>query len=198
MSSAPIPKRVVILTAVDGTTASTLTAEAAARFATIPGSEVHFVNVIEPDSNLSFNGAIDNSRRLLEGAAESSGLGDRARYHIGSGVAWREIVQLAANLHADLIVVGVKERKPLQRMLLGSVAEQVVKKAPCPVYVARPISYAEEAPEIEPPCPSCLAVQQKTDGETLWCERHSQRHVHGRLHYEFPPSFAVGSSLIRG
>ena len=28
---------------------------------------------------------------------------------------------------------------------------------------------------------------------TLWCERHSTHHPHGNLHYELPPTFAVGS-----
>jgi nucleotide-binding universal stress UspA family protein len=191
------PPRAVILTAVDETTASSLAIDAATRFAALPGSELHFVHVLDSFEAKSRDTALEQGRALLQKIASSSGLGDRATYHLASGTVWRQIVQVAANLHADLIVVGTHDRKPVERMILGSVAEQVVKKALCPVYVARRIAYAEATPEIEPACPACLAVQRKTRGETLWCDRHGRRHVQGHLHYEIPPSFTVGSSLIR-
>jgi hypothetical protein len=82
-------------------------------------------------------------------------------------------------------------------MILGSVAEQVVKKASCPVYVARRVAYEDAGPEIEPPCAACLAMQRDTKGRTLWCDQHGRRHVQGRVHYEIPPAFTAGSSLIR-
>lgn len=69
-------------------------------------------------------------------------------------------------------------------------------KAPCAVLVAR--AKAQEAvPEIEPPCPACVEVQRTSSGDKLWCQQHSSRHVHGRLHYEAPPSFGVGAMFIR-
>jgi nucleotide-binding universal stress UspA family protein len=49
------------------------------------------------------------------------------------GAAWSEIVALAGELKADLIVMGTHGRRGLSRMLLGSVAEKVVRSAPCPV-----------------------------------------------------------------
>ena len=53
------------------------------------------------------------------------------------GSAWREINEVARSRHADLIVVGSHGRKGLPRALLGSVAEKVVRTAPCPVLVVR-------------------------------------------------------------
>ncbi len=43
----------------------------------------------------------------------------------------------AAELHAGLVVVGTHGRRGIRRALLGSVAESVVRAAPCPVLVVR-------------------------------------------------------------
>jgi nucleotide-binding universal stress UspA family protein len=47
----------------------------------------------------------------------------------------REIVRLAETLPADLLVMGSHGRTGFDRLLLGSVAEKVLRKAPCPVLV---------------------------------------------------------------
>ncbi|HEY3566607.1 MAG TPA: universal stress protein [Thermoanaerobaculia bacterium] len=47
------------------------------------------------------------------------------------------IVDLAQKVDADLIVVGASEGNALQRAFLGSTADRVVRKAPCPVFVVR-------------------------------------------------------------
>jgi nucleotide-binding universal stress UspA family protein len=49
------------------------------------------------------------------------------------GDAAHEIVRLAADEHCDLIVMGTHGRTGLARLLMGSVAELVVRRAPCPV-----------------------------------------------------------------
>ena len=48
------------------------------------------------------------------------------------------ICRVAADLHTDVIVVGSHGRGAIERILLGSVSEQVVRHAPCPVLVVRP------------------------------------------------------------
>lgn len=57
----------------------------------------------------------------------------------------REIVDLARQVKADLIVIGAEESGLLQRLLLGSTADGVIRKAPCPVLVARSGSAEQEA-----------------------------------------------------
>jgi nucleotide-binding universal stress UspA family protein len=53
------------------------------------------------------------------------------------GSPFFEIVQYAQDQRIDLIVIGTHGRGPLGHMLLGSVAERVVRKAPCPVLTVR-------------------------------------------------------------
>ena len=53
------------------------------------------------------------------------------------GVPFHEIVETAKAQRVDLIIIGTHGRTGLQHILLGSVAEKVVRLAPCPVLVAR-------------------------------------------------------------
>jgi len=57
--------------------------------------------------------------------------------HIRVGPPARSIHQVAVDMEADLIVVGHHDRGPLGRLVLGSVAEELVRKAKVPVLVAR-------------------------------------------------------------
>jgi universal stress protein A len=53
------------------------------------------------------------------------------------GSPFQEIVGYAEAQHIDLIVIGTHGRGPIGHMLLGSVAEKVVRRAPCPVLTVR-------------------------------------------------------------
>lgn len=48
------------------------------------------------------------------------------------------LVQAAREFHADLVVLSGPHRSGINRVLLGSVAEEVLRTAPCPVLVMRP------------------------------------------------------------
>lgn len=52
---------------------------------------------------------------------------------VAVGVPAREIIAIANETHADIITMGTRGKKGLERMLLGSVAASVVKDARCPV-----------------------------------------------------------------
>jgi nucleotide-binding universal stress UspA family protein len=49
------------------------------------------------------------------------------------------ILRAAEETHSDVIVMGTHGRMALTRLLLGSVAESVIRKAPCPVLTAKPV-----------------------------------------------------------
>lgn len=95
-----------------------------------------------------------------------------------------EIAQLAADLEADLVVVGTHGRRGLSRMLLGSSAEATVRLAPCPVLVVRPKALPDSPPRIEPPCPDCVAARTASGGSEMWCERHRERHGQRHTYYQ--------------
>jgi len=75
--------------------------------------------------------------------AVKRGLG--ARYLLKTGTAPDEIVQAANDEHADLIVVGTHGRTGIERLVIGSVAERVVRTAPCPVLTVKPRATREVA-----------------------------------------------------
>lgn len=90
------------------------------------------------------------------------------------------VTRLATEIEADLIVVGTHGRHGMARWLLGSVAEAVVRQATCPVLVVPPEHHELPVPEIEPPCPRCVAARQESAGAVQWCSQHRERH--GRRH----------------
>jgi len=57
----------------------------------------------------------------------------QAKSMLRTGPAWQEVLDAATELHADLIVLGTHGRRGLNRALLGSVAEKVVRMATVPV-----------------------------------------------------------------
>jgi len=58
-----------------------------------------------------------------------------------------EILNVAAETGADLIVMGTHGRGGLSRLVMGSVAERVMRKAPCPVLTVRAPFQVPTAPE---------------------------------------------------
>jgi nucleotide-binding universal stress UspA family protein len=58
-------------------------------------------------------------------------------YTIVHGVPFQVIIETAHTAHIDLIIMGTHGRTGLRHVLLGSVAERVVRLAPCPVLVVR-------------------------------------------------------------
>jgi nucleotide-binding universal stress UspA family protein len=62
---------------------------------------------------------------------------DRVETLVAHGAAAPEILRIAAEKAASLIVIATHGRTGLLRLALGSVAERVVREAPCPVLVIR-------------------------------------------------------------
>jgi nucleotide-binding universal stress UspA family protein len=85
----------------------------------------------------AIQGLVDDAERgLAELIPEAKSLGvEHVSSQLVSGPPWERIIGLAEP--EDLIVMGTHGRTGIRRFLLGSVAEKVVRHAPCSVLVAR-------------------------------------------------------------
>jgi universal stress protein A len=76
-------------------------------------------------------------------------------YRLEEGDPAAEIQRVARQTQCDLIVMGSHGRTGLTRLLMGSVAEQVVRKAPCPVMVVKAPVLNHPQPESRPTKEAC-------------------------------------------
>ena len=76
-------------------------------------------------------------RELEKLSAELVGGEVPVRTTVRVGSPAREIVEAARSVPADLIVISTHGRTGLNHVFLGSVAEHVIQRAPCPVFVVR-------------------------------------------------------------
>ena len=77
----------------------------------------------------------DGILKELGKKAEAAGV--RVKLLKKEGIPADEIIESARKEDVDLIVVGTLGRSALEKLLLGSVAEKVIRHAPCPVLVVR-------------------------------------------------------------
>ncbi|MBI2365070.1 MAG: universal stress protein [Deltaproteobacteria bacterium] len=62
----------------------------------------------------------------------------KVRYHVRSGEPLEKILEVAEDCMSDLIVLATHGRTGVRRLLIGNVAEKVVRHAPCPVLTVKP------------------------------------------------------------
>jgi nucleotide-binding universal stress UspA family protein len=77
------------------------------------------------------------TRRLTALADESPSAGVAVAVRVGHGKSHAEILRCAADIDADLIVIGVHGRNRLDLQVFGSTTNQVVRRATCPVLTLR-------------------------------------------------------------
>jgi nucleotide-binding universal stress UspA family protein len=187
--------RTVVVVGVDFSPASELAVREALRAVQRAGDgELHAVHALsEHEGGLTETKRMAGRSRLLDElpeyvrivvAKEAQALGILAPpsvfgVHVRIGPAARVIVQLSVDVTATLVVVGTHGRDALGRMLLGSVAAQLVRDARCPVLVARAQSYdgVRGSDQIDPPCPACLEKRRATASATWWCDVHARPHI---------------------
>jgi nucleotide-binding universal stress UspA family protein len=135
------PFPTVILLATDGSEEARIASRMAAGIAEGTGSELHLVYVAGTggaDPRL-YEQMRRSSRALLdEQARKMRDAGAKvAKKHLRNGRPEQEIVALAEELGAGLIVMGGRGLGGMKRALMGSVSDSVVRHAHCPVLVAR-------------------------------------------------------------
>jgi len=144
-----------ILLATDGSKEAELAFASAADLSQKTGSELHVVYVghmplvsyespgattLDPDlSGRMQEGAEQEARTMLEAQVQQVGKtgGEVAGVHARVGRPDAEIVGVADELGAGLIVLGSRGVGPLRRALMGSVSDSVVRHAHSPVLVVR-------------------------------------------------------------
>jgi nucleotide-binding universal stress UspA family protein len=124
--------------------AVTYASELAKRF----GAELHLLHVVQPPlAAYPYAAAIPDEALHPEGPAKeelevlevpNAEQISQVQRTIRTGTPFVDIVRHAKENDMDLIVIGTHGRTGLTHMLLGSVAEKVVRKAPCPVLTVRP------------------------------------------------------------
>ena len=105
----------------------------------VPDSVLALPDAVMPTPTADLHSLIEAGKTGLANliAAEKlDRLNPRPEVRIGSPAA--EITAAATDLRADLVCISTHGRGGLARVLLGSVAEHVVRQAPCPVLTVRP------------------------------------------------------------
>jgi nucleotide-binding universal stress UspA family protein len=106
------------------------------------GASLHLLHVVNRPllaEGLAAEAFIDESSDMVEVAQQRlrKQAPDAASANVVFGYAAKSIVQHASQLGVDLIVMGSHGRTGIAHILLGSVAEAVVRTAPCPVLTVR-------------------------------------------------------------
>jgi universal stress protein A len=144
-----------ILCAVDFDKNSLAAVPVAAELARDHDAALYLLHVVElppgPEVALSFGRMEDAARTRLERISHQKlKAGTRYELLVVTGDAAGEVLQAATRLGIDLIVMATHGRKGLRRLVLGSVAERVVREAPCPVLTVKPKAARTGASETRP------------------------------------------------
>ncbi len=140
-----------IMVAVDGSNTSTKGLKEAIALAKDQGAKlaiVHVIDIVVVFGAGQFPGTyIEATRELARDVLEASrkaaveaGIEPEMQspeivtsgYHVADTIA-----QLARDWNADLLVIGTHGRRGVNRLLIGSVAERVVRMSPCPLLLVR-------------------------------------------------------------
>ncbi|MGE5849127.1 MAG: universal stress protein, partial [Candidatus Methylomirabilota bacterium] len=76
--------------------------------------------------------------RILQEVADAGArAGVPVETRVVTGIPYDDILRIGAELRADLIIMGTHGRTGVSHLFMGSVAEKVVRRAPCPVLTVR-------------------------------------------------------------
>lgn len=140
----------IILVAVDFSEVSAAALKVAVDLARRLGAQVKVVHVVQPQPvPLPLEGSAiymdevqtwqleEAEKSLAKFIADHAAPGAVSLTRVRSGVAATEISQAAADHQAGMIVLGTHGRTGLKHLLMGSIAESVLRVAPVPVLCVR-------------------------------------------------------------
>ena len=125
------------------------------------GSTLHLVHVLSEANLLMMSGGVDyvsmgtiyddaqaEAKERLEHVSERIE-GVPHRSYVRYGLIWRSLAGIIADNEIDLAVIGTHGRTGLGKLVLGSVAENILRHAPCPVLTVGPkVSGRAKLPEL--------------------------------------------------
>lgn len=149
-----------ILVPTDFSDFSKIALDFACAFAEKFDAEIHLLHVLQdlvamvPEPGLAFPPPGDYMQELTESAKQGLAEMPDSAWAEGRSVVravvqgppFVEIIRYAKGNEIDMIVMGTHGRSGLAHVLLGSVAEKVVRKAPCPVLTIRPSGHTFSMP----------------------------------------------------
>jgi nucleotide-binding universal stress UspA family protein len=137
-------ERIVIAT--DGSKAGRAAVTEGLRIGKACNARIFVVSVIDTRAlsavspEIQVAGSIDQMQAEAERIVcdvEAMAVGQDVRTFILSGDPVQEIIKFSTAKNANLIIVGTQGKHGLERFILGSVAEGIVRLAPCPVLVVK-------------------------------------------------------------
>ncbi|HSD52464.1 MAG TPA: universal stress protein [Candidatus Methylomirabilis sp.] len=101
-------------------------------------TRVAFVEVGQDLTQKIRSGYAEEARRILQEVVDAGArAGVPVETRVVTGIPFDDIVRIGAELPADLIIMGTHGRTGVSHLFMGSVAEKVVRRAPCPVLTVR-------------------------------------------------------------
>jgi nucleotide-binding universal stress UspA family protein len=134
-----------ILVATDGSSRSEEAVNLAIRIAAAHSSELTVMTVVYTNDEFlalapsMVTGMVIKAKSMVEEIrqqAEQAGV--KAKAVVKEGEPYKAITALAAEIPADVIVMGSQSRRGLSKVLMGSVTERVIGYSPCPVLIRHP------------------------------------------------------------
>ncbi len=110
---------------------------AAIEEALLRGTRLVVLNTTRADRLVDPRYAHDRELAELEDTLTAAGVEHEVRHHTSEQLAGDELVELARELGAAMLVIGLRHRSPVGKLLLGSAAQSVLLDAPCPVLAVK-------------------------------------------------------------
>jgi nucleotide-binding universal stress UspA family protein len=178
--TSPVSKSLSVVVGLDFSAADGPAFDQSARLVRgLPRGQLHLVHVFDAKPPVAGSGELVAHLRFYvnEKATRLDLGGVIVGIHLRTGKIVLEIVELANEVGADLIVVGSHGRPHLKQWIIGSTAERLIDVARFPVLVASHVPFRPEGHglAIEPPCPQCHEVRSSTYGAEWWCAHHGHR-----------------------
>ena len=166
------PRVSEILFPTDFSAVSTAAGRTAADFARHFDARLHLLHVVPTHFDR------DTARATLRDTISALGVDLAVTPVVESGLAARAIVTYAQTHSIDLIVMGTHGRTGFSHVLLGSVAEAVVRGAPCPVLTVPPIAATAPPATVGIPVPVGRCIVCAEPSADLICS-HDRARIRG-------------------